>query len=143
VLGLRPRLPRPRAPKIFVDAAVSGERLHLPGGGDFRVDHVYIDDCVAGILKALDKPLHRYDVYHVATGDAPSLAEIVKHVRALVPGADLAIGPGPYRLVDGTEAVRKGALDISRARSELGYAPRFPIHDGLAAYIAATRAGRR
>ena len=48
-----PGLPRPRAPKIFVDAAVRGERLHLPGGGDFRVDHVYIDDCVAGIIKTL------------------------------------------------------------------------------------------
>jgi nucleoside-diphosphate-sugar epimerase len=59
-----------------------------------------------------------------------------------VPGADLAIGPGPYKFVDGTEAVHKGALDITRARTELGYEPRFPIKKGLAAYIEATRAGR-
>jgi UDP-glucose 4-epimerase len=137
-----PGLPRPRAPKIFVDAAVAGERLHLSGGGDFRVDHVYIDDCVDGIIKALDKPAHSYDVYHIATGEAPSLAEIVGHVNDLVPDADLAIGPGPYRFADGTEALRKGALDISRARSELGYVPRYPIRAGLAAYIEATRAGR-
>jgi nucleoside-diphosphate-sugar epimerase len=39
-----PGLPRPRVPKIFVDAAVAGRALHLPGGGDFRVDHTYIDD---------------------------------------------------------------------------------------------------
>jgi nucleoside-diphosphate-sugar epimerase len=137
-----PGLPRPRAPKIFVDAAVKGERLHLASGGDFRVDHVYIDDCVAGILAALDKPAHRFDVYHVATGEAPSLAEIVAHIKEIVPGADLAIGPGPYRFVDGTEAVRKGALDITRARAELGYAPRFKIRDGLTAYIAAMRVER-
>jgi nucleoside-diphosphate-sugar epimerase len=42
---------------------------------------------------------------------------------------------------DGTEAVRKGALDITRARTELGYEPRYPIKNGLA-YIEATRAGR-
>jgi nucleoside-diphosphate-sugar epimerase len=47
---------------------------------------------------------------------------------------------GPF--VDGTEAVRKGALDITRARTELDYEPRYPIKNGLAAYIEATRAGR-
>jgi len=137
-----PGLPRPRVPKILVDAAVAGRALHLPGGGDFRVDHVYIDDCVDGIVKALDKPSHRHDVYHISTGEAPSLAEIVEMIRELVPGADISIGPGPYRFVDGTEAVRKGALDITRARNELGYEPRFPMKKGLAAYIEATRAGR-
>jgi len=137
-----PGLPRPRVPKILVDAAVTGRKLHLPGGGDFRVDHVYIDDCVVGIVKALDKPNHRYDVYHIATGEAPSLAEIARIVNDLVPGAEIAIGPGPYRFVDGTEAVRKGALDITRARAELGYEPRYPIRAGLASYIDAVQAGR-
>ncbi len=137
-----PGLPRPRVPKTLVDAAVAGRKLHIPDGGDFRVDHVYIDDCVDGIIKALDKPKHAYDVYHIATGDAPSLAEIVDMIKELVPKADLAIGPGPYRFVDGTEAVRKGALDISRARTQLGYEPLFPIRKGLAAYIEAVRAGR-
>ena len=137
-----PGLPRPRVPKILVDAAVAGQRLHVAGGGDFRVDHVYIDDCVDGIIRALDKPKHRFDVYHVSTGEAPSLGEIVAMMKEIVPGADLAIGPGNYRFVDGTEVVKKGALDISRARKELGYQPRYPIREGLAAYVAATRAGR-
>src|SRR5262249_53715468 len=114
-----PYLPRPRVPKTLIDAALSGQKLHIASGGDFRVDHVYIDDCVDGILRALDKPKHRFDVYHIATGQAPALFEIVEIVKTLVPGADLAIGPGNYRFVDGTEAVRKGALDISRARAEL------------------------
>jgi UDP-glucose 4-epimerase len=137
-----PGLPRPRVPKTLVDAAVAGTKLHLDSGGDYRVDHVYIDDCVDGIIRVLDKPQHRHDVYHIATGEAPSLAEIVAHVKEIVPGADLKIGAGGYRFVDGTEAVRKGALDISRARTELGYQPRYPIKKGLAAYIEATRAGR-
>jgi nucleoside-diphosphate-sugar epimerase len=137
-----PGLPRPRVPKTLVDAAVERRKLHIPEGGDFRVDHVYIDDCVDGIIKALDKPEHRHDIYHIATGDAPSLSEIVAMIKELVPEADLAIGPGPYKFVDGTAAVRKGALDIARARAELGYEPRFPIRQGLAAYIEATRAGR-
>jgi UDP-glucose 4-epimerase len=131
-----PRLPRPRVPKILIDAAIGGRRLHLASGGDFRVDHVYIDDLVAGILLALDKPHHRFDAYHIATGEAPSLAEIVRILQELVPGCDLAVGPGRYAFAEGIEAVAKGALDISRAQAELGYRPRFPIRAGLETYLA-------
>ena len=135
-----PGLPRPRVPKILVDAAVEGRPLHLASGGAFLVDHVYIDDCVDGIVRVLDHPRHRFDVYHVASGRAASLAEIVAILRGLVPGADISVGPGPYRFVDGTEAFRKGTLDIGRARAELGYEPRFPIEKGLAATVDAARA---
>jgi nucleoside-diphosphate-sugar epimerase len=110
-------LPRPRAPKIFLDAALAGRALHL------------------------DRTEHAFDVYHVATGVAPSLAEIVDIVRDLVPAADISIGPGNYSFNDQVEAVRKGALDVTRARSELGYAPRYDIRSGLEAYLEASRAG--
>lgn len=135
-----PGLPRARVPKTLVDAAVEGRKLHVASGGDFRVDHVYIDDLVTGILSALDKPEHRHDVYHLSSGDAPSLFEIVDIIRDLVPGAEVSIGPGPYLFGDRIQTVRKGALDTGRARAELGYVPRFDIRKGLAAYIAARRA---
>ncbi len=135
-----PGLPRSRVPKTLVDAAVEGRPLHIASGGDFRVDHVYIDDLVMGILAALDKPEHRYDVYHLSSGEAPSLFEIVDIVRELVPGCDVSIGPGPYLFGDRIQVVRKGALDTSRARGEFGYVPQFGIRKGLAAYIAARRA---
>jgi UDP-glucose 4-epimerase len=136
-----PGLPRPRIPKTLVDAAVEGHPLHLANGADFRVDHVYIDDLVQGLLKALDLPEHPHDVYHVATGQAPRLGEIVEIIRDLVPGADIAVGPGEYAFADGVGPVRKGALDCSRARSAFGYVPRFDIRRGLEAYIAARRQG--
>ena len=135
-----PGLPRARAPKNFIDAAVEGRVLHVPSGGDFRVDHVYIDDVVAGILAVLDKPGHLYDVYHLSSGEAPSLFEIVDIIRELVPGADISIGAGQYMIGDRFQSVRKGALDISRARKEFGYVPQFGIRKGLAANIAARRA---
>jgi nucleoside-diphosphate-sugar epimerase len=130
-----PGLPRPRVPKNLVDAALAGRRLHLAAGADFRVDHVYIDDVVAGILAALDKPKHDFDAYHIATGKSPSLAEIVAIIKEKLPAADIAVGPGYYLFGDRIQAVRKGALDITRARRELGYAPRYDIRSGLHAYI--------
>lgn len=137
-----PGLPRPRVPKIFVDAAVDGTPLHVAAGADFRVDHVYIDDLVAGVLAALDKPEHRHDAYHISSGQAPSLQEIVNIVKELVPGAQISVGPGHYAFGDRVRVVRKGALDTSRAREAFGYVPRYDIRRGLAAYIDARRASR-
>jgi len=137
-----PGLPRERPPKTLVDAAVDGKALHLPSGGDFRVDHVYIGDVVAGTLAALDKSDHRFDAYHIASGAAPSMREIVEIVKDEVPGAELSIGPGPMQFGPGIDIVRKGAMDVSRARAELGYEPQFDIRKGIAAYIAATAGSR-
>jgi len=36
-------------------------------------------------------------------------------------------------------AVRKGALDVSRAAAELGWKPRYDIKTGLAAYVSLMR----
>jgi nucleoside-diphosphate-sugar epimerase len=136
-----PGLPRPRVPKNLIDAAVDGRPLHLPGGADYRVDQIYIDDLVQGILKALDHPRHAFDAYHVTTGEAPPLRDVVAHIREIIPEADISIGEGPY-LVGNEPAVIKGALDCSRAREAFGYKPRFSLRDGIHACIAARRASR-
>jgi UDP-glucose 4-epimerase len=134
-----PGLPRDRVPKNLIDAALAGRRLHIPSGADTRIDHTYVDDMTAAMLVALDHKQHRYDVYNIASGSAPTVAEIVAIVRELVPGAQLSVGPGPYLHGDRVEAVRKGALDVSRAAAELGWKPRYDIRAGLAAYLAQMR----
>jgi nucleoside-diphosphate-sugar epimerase len=134
-----PALPRLRIPKTFLDAAVEGRSLRVEGGADYRVDQVYVDDVVQGVIKALDCPQHPHDAYHISTGEAPSLGEMVAMIRELVPGADIEITPGDYQLAPGLVGVRKGAMDNRRARDAFGYMPRFPLREGLAAYIAAKR----
>jgi UDP-glucose 4-epimerase len=100
---------------------------------------VYIDDLVQGVLGALDKREHRYDAYHISSGAAPTLAEIVDIVNDLVPGARISIGPGPYRFGDRIESVRKGVLLYERATREFGYRPRYGIRAGIGAYIEQQR----
>lgn len=129
-------LPRPRIPKTIIDAAIDGKPLHLSSGADFRVDHTYIEDAISGLLCALDVGEHEHDVYNIASGHAPSVGEIAAIVRELVPGSDIAIGPGDYEFRPGVPAIRKGALDIARARAELGYQPKFDIRMGLEACLS-------
>ncbi|MDP6706194.1 MAG: SDR family NAD(P)-dependent oxidoreductase [Alphaproteobacteria bacterium] len=134
-----PGLPRPRVPKTLIDAAAEGRPLYLPAGADFAVDHTYVDDLVDGILRVLDHTEHVHDTYHIASGEAPTLARIVEIIRELVPGAELSVGPGTIEFAPGLPAWRKGALDVSRAAEALGYRPRFDIRAGIAATLAARR----
>lgn len=137
-----PSFPRLRIPRILIEAALENRPLHLPSGGDARIDHTYLDDCVAGILLALDHPSHPYDVYNIGSGQSWSTAEMVAMVRELIPGADLSVGPGPHRFTDEMVAPKKGALDIARARTVLGYQPKYDLRQGLAANIEWYRRGR-
>jgi nucleoside-diphosphate-sugar epimerase len=136
-----PDLPRDRVPKTLIDAALAGRSLHIPSGGDSAIDHTYVDDFVDGTLAALDCPRHPFDAYNLSSGAAPTLADVVAAVKEIVPGADVAIGPGVYRHGDRIPVPRKGALDLRRARDTFGYAPKFDIRAGLRAYAAA-KAGR-
>lgn len=138
-----PGLPRDRVPKTLVEAAIAGRALHVPSGADVRVDHTYIEDFVSGALAALDHDTHRFDAYNIASGQATTVTDMIEIVRDLIPGAQLSVGPGPYRHGDQVEAVKKGALDVSRAQAELGWAPKYDMRAGLTSYLAVLQAARR
>jgi UDP-glucose 4-epimerase len=133
-----PDLPRVRVPNSFIDAALAGRPFHQPFGADFICDHTYIDDVVDVALLAIDKVEHPFDAYNVGSGQGISLREIAEVAMELVPGAQLTVGNAPYRHGDenfNVACVRKGALDISRAREVLGYDPKYDIRKGLAAFL--------
>ena len=139
-----PHLPRLRLPRTFIEAALRGEPYHQAEGASLAVDQVYIDDTVAGVLLALDKEQHRFDAYNIATGQAPTLRDTANAVNRAIPGAQITVGDaGVYRHGGVVPTAAKGALDISRAQAELGYAPRYDIQKGIEATIAATREALR
>jgi UDP-glucose 4-epimerase len=139
-----PHLPRLRLPRTFIEAALRGEPYHQAEGASLAVDQVYIDDTVAGTLLALDKEHHRFDAYNVATGEAPTLRDTADAVNRAIPGARITVGDaGVYRHGGVVPTASKGALDIGRARAELGYEPKYDLRKGIEATIAATRAALR
>jgi nucleoside-diphosphate-sugar epimerase len=139
-----PDLPRLRVPRTFIEAALRGQPYHLSEGGELAVDQVHISDTVAGVLLALDKRHHRYDSYNIATGQAPTVAEVAEIVNRAVPGARITVGSsGAYAHGGTVRSAVKGALDIARATAELGYRPRYDIRRGIEATIEATRASLR
>lgn len=134
-----PGLPRDRIPKNLVEAALHGQTLHLPCGGDHLIDHTYVDDFVAGTLLLLDAPHLDHDTYHVASGQAVTVSELVDIVSTLAPAATISVGPGPLTSAEGRPLVRKGALDLSRTFDAVGYVPRFSPAQGMEEYLRRLR----
>ncbi len=133
------RLDRPRPPMNYLNAALKGAPLRLAAGGDTVTDFTYVEDVVDGVLRALDHPRHRYDVYNIASGTAVSDRALVDEIKALLPGADITIGPGRREFMPGVRIPTKGALDVTRAQDEFDYRPQYDIRRGLQAYIAEWR----
>ena len=130
-----PHFPRLRVPQDLLLAAATGKSLHLKQGGDSAVDHTYVDDFVNGTLLALDHQDHPFDAYHIASGTAPTVFEMVDYIKEMVPEADISIGPGKYQHAGTVDIPRKGALDCSRAAQAFGYVPKYDLKAGLKANL--------
>ena len=75
--------------------------------------------------------------YNIAGEKLTMMEEVADVVRALVPGARITMQPGVDEL-----GYRREALDISAAKRDLGWQPRFSIEGGIAAYIEWMKAER-
>lgn len=129
-----PGLPRERIPRSLIRQALSNKSIFLPFGGDHRIDYVFVEDFVRGVLLVLDRQPTPHQVYNIASGTAYSVAEVARFIQEIIPGTNVEIGPGLLRPDGIHEAPQKGALDISRACSDLGYRPEHDLPGGLRRY---------
>lgn len=129
---------RARPPKTFVVSAVEGKPLKMEEGGDQKVDQVHVKDLVQGVLLTLDAKEPKHRIYNLASGKAYTFGQTAEIVKELVPGASIEVGPGLLTYSMGQE----GAIDLSRAREDLGYTPKYDLRDGLKDYIEWYRKNR-
>ena len=103
---------------------------------DDTSDFCYVKDCAAGMQKLhmADKLNHK--VYNVASGRPTSARDIASAIRKVIPDAKFTLNPGK------SAAWRENAyLDIERARTDVGYSPRYTVDESIADYIDWLRAG--
>ena len=99
-------------------------------------DYVYVTDAVELLLATLRPGVH--GVFNVGSGHSVSVAEVAELVmdaagiRKEVASAD---EPRPGEIMD-------VVADTSRAAADLDWRPRTSLGDGIAAVVAAERAGR-
>jgi len=109
----------------FARLMLRGEPIPVFGDGNTLRDYTYIDDIIDGILRALPR-CDGFRIYNLGRGTPVTLSAMIEalgHALGVTPKIDrLPLQPGDAR--------RTGA-DITRAREELGYEPRTPLHVGL------------
>ena len=114
----------------FVEAHLEGRPLPVFGDGRQRRDFTFVEDCVTGILLAARKG-RPGRVYNLGAGTPRGLDEVFAVLEKL--------SNRPVRLerrpaMPGDVPVT--AADVRRAREELGFVPRVPLEEGLAAQWA-------
>ncbi len=110
----------------FAEAAVRGERdVILPGNPAYSRDFLYVEDCAAGIVRALE----RYNDVHpvnLGTGIETPVGDLAPQIAALIHYTgtirwDSARATGPERR----------ALDTRRAEHTIDFRARTPLRTGL------------
>lgn len=116
-------------------AAARGEPIRIEGGGDYPRGWTYAADTGQGVALAYlaERPAHR--VYNVASGRSYVVAEVVEALRRVEPSAQVEVGPGQFEADPFQAGNLRGPLDITRAREDLGFEPRYSLEDGLRAYV--------
>lgn len=110
---------------LLADSISKGQAIPLYDGGQMYRDWTYVDDTVAGVVAALDRPLG-YEIINLGRGEPVLLTDFVEMMEELS-GRKANLVDTPRLAAD---FVRNEA-DISKARRLLDYDPRVSVVDGV------------
>lgn len=117
----------------FARAIVAGEPITLYDGGRLKRDFTYIDDIVAGVLAAADRP---------PPADAPArVLNLGNHRSELVSALVRLLEDGLGRQAVVKDVPKPGVdveetfANIDAAESIAGFVPRTPLSDGVPSFV--------
>jgi nucleoside-diphosphate-sugar epimerase len=102
--------------------------LRMDRGADQKLDFIYIEDAARGTALIYQAKKLRQAIYNIATG-VPSSVGKVAELAQKFSHFTVPVELGPGKLMERAEA-----LDISRAREELGFEPRYSLEEGIRRY---------
>jgi len=112
-------------PFMVTHRIVNDREIQLFDAGQMRRDWTYIDDIIAGVVAAIDRPLG-YETINLGRGTPVWMTDFVEIIEELVgKQAILSTPPAPPSEPKITFA------DISKARQLLDYDPTTAVADGL------------
>ncbi len=121
----------------FASAIAAGEPIAVHGFGEMSRDFTYVDDVVAGLVAALDRPPAadaagvRHKIYNIGNSRPTPLLTFIELIeRAMGRKAQRELIP-----VQQGEMVSTYA-DIAETERDLGFAPKTPIERGIEEFIS-------
>lgn len=111
-----------------LDSIFTRNPIPLYNSGQMYRDWTYVEDTVAGIISALDRPLG-YEIINLGRGEPVLLADFVALLEGLAEGKANLV-PSPMMAAD----VKLTYADISKARRLLGYHPHISVEEGVSRF---------
>lgn len=122
---------------IFCGRAITGRAPTVFGDGLQTRDYVYVGDIVRANLLAASHPAVA-GPYNVGTQEESSVLDLI---AALRDAAGLGEGFAPEFAPERPGEILRSCLDISLARTQLGFEPAVALREGIALTFTAARAG--
>ncbi len=116
----------------MIENAMLGKPTIIPHGGDEKTDMVYVKDVANSIVLACFAQNFKHRVFNIGSGEGYKLEDIANAIRKIYPEAVFDIGPGLDYIGFGRAYC---IFDISRARDELDYRPKFTLEDAVSDYV--------
>jgi UDP-glucuronate 4-epimerase len=122
---------------LFAQAIVKGEPIKVFNHGRMKRDFTFIEDIVAGVVAALDKPPaaapaeSRHKVYNLGGNRTETLMDYIGHIER-----ELGRTAEKIMLPLQTGDVPETSADITESARDLGFDPKTPISEGLPRFIA-------
>ena len=121
---------------IFTKAIFEGRPIRIFNHGDMRRDFTYIDDIVAGVQAAIERPPQRdgneppHKVYNLGNHRAEPLLRFVEVIEQ-------ACGRQAIRELAEMQAgdVKETYADIEASRRDLGFEPKISIEEGIPRFV--------
>jgi len=122
------------APILFASAIAKDKPIKVFNHGEMWRDFTYIDDIVAGVLMALDRPAKGtppHALYNLGNNKSEKLTDFIGEIeKAMGKKAEKIMAPMQPGDVPATYA------DIEASARELGFQPTTPISLGIPKFVA-------
>jgi len=120
----------------FISGALAGKTLTVDGDGSTRLDFTHVDDTARGIYLVATHPGGAGETFNIARGRSRSLTDAIDTIKQHVDDVKVEFRPTPDYMPD------RGTLDVTKARTMLGFDPQYDLENGLPPYIEHLRSNR-
>jgi UDP-glucuronate 4-epimerase len=113
----------------FTQLIDTNQQIHIYGDGSALRDYLYIDNCIEGLVQAIDCRF-KFEIINIGEQRAVSISETVRLLsRILNKSADIQYIPTPKGIPESTIA------HIAKAKKIIGYHPKITFEEGLERFV--------